>query len=236
MSSKNYLKKLTQISNFPDPKTADEDGILCFGGEFEVDILLDAYFHGIFPWPHEGYPLLWFFPLSRGVLFFKDIHISQSLKKLIKKNLYTFKVNTNFSEVINQCALVPRKDQKGTWITEEMKVAYKELFDMGHILCVECYRTDSKGTEKLVGGLYGVWIAGVFSGESMFGLEDNVSKLCVIEMTKELTNKGLNWMDIQMVTPVLESLGGSYVSRDEYLKMLKNSQKLFFSSLTDLNE
>jgi leucyl/phenylalanyl-tRNA--protein transferase len=220
MNSKNF-----KISNFPDPMTANEDGILCFGGDFETEILLDAYYHGIFPWPHEGYPLLWFFPLERGVLYFKNLHIPQSLNKLIKKDLYTFKLNTNFMEVINQCALVPRKNQKGTWITDEMKTAYKELFDLGHILCVECYRN-----EKLVGGLYGVWLNGVFSGESMFGLEDNVSKLCVIEMTKILSNKGLEWMDIQMVTPVMESLGGKYVSRDEYLKMLKTSHKLFLKA------
>lgn len=220
------FKKLTQISNFPDPMTAPKDGVLCFGGEFEVETLLDAYFHGIFPWPHEGYPLLWFFPFERGVLYFKDLHISQSLKKLIRKDLYSFKVNTQFMEVIDQCAKVPRKNQKGTWITKEMKIAYEELFNMGNILCVECYRKDSYG-EKLVGGLYGVWIAGVFSGESMFGLEDNVSKLCVIEMTKVLGSRGLEWMDIQMVTPVLESLGGKYVSRVEYLKMLKISQKQF---------
>jgi leucyl/phenylalanyl-tRNA--protein transferase len=229
------FKHLSLVSNFPDPMTADEDGILCFGGEFEVEILLDAYFHGIFPWPHEGYPLLWFFPLERGVLFFKDLHISQSLKKLIKKNLYTFKTNTRFMDVIEQCALVPRKNQKGTWITEEMKTSYKELFDLGHILCVECYKKDSLGEEKLVGGLYGVWLAGVFSGESMFGLEDNVSKLCVIEMIKHLGQKGLEWMDIQMVTPVLGSLGGKYLSRSEYLKLLKASHKLFLRA-TDLRE
>jgi len=217
------LKRLSKISNFPDPLSAGKDGVLCFGGDFEPEVLLDAYFHGIFPWPHEGYPLLWFFPYERGVIYFKDLHIPQSLKKLIKKDLYTFKLNTNFLEVIDQCSKVPRKNQKGTWITEEMKEAYKELFDLGYILSVECYRE-----EKLVGGLYGVWVAGVFSGESMFGLEDNVSKLCVLEMMKELKLRGLEWFDIQMVTPVLESLGGKYISREEYLKILKKSHQIFF--------
>lgn len=218
------FKKYSQISNFPDPRAAPEDGVLCFGGEFDTELLMDAYFHGIFPWPHEGYPLLWFSPWERGVLFFEKLHIPQSLKKVIRKNLYTFKINTRFDEVIKQCSLVPRKGQKGTWITPEMIDAYKALFDQGHILCVECYRG-----EELVGGLYGVYIAGVFSGESMFGLESNVSKMCVIEMTKILKSRGLEWMDIQMVTPVLESLGGTYVPRDDYLKMLKTSHKLFIS-------
>ncbi len=210
--------------------TAADDGILCFGGEFEKDLLLDAYIHGIFPWPHEGYPLLWFFPKERGVLDFKDLHIPQSLAKLIKKDLYTFKMNTRFDEVIEQCSLVPRKNQNGTWITDEMQLAYKELYDEGHILCIECYKKNSKDEETLVGGLYGVLVAGVFSGESMFGLESNVSKLCVIEVTKRLQGIGLEWMDIQMVTPVLESLGGKYISREEYKQRLDAVHKIFIKA------
>lgn len=221
------LRKYFQITNFPDVMTAADDGVLCFGGEFETDLLLDAYIHGIFPWPHEGYPLLWFFPKDRGVLDFKDLHIPQSLQKIIRKNNYTFKMNTKFNEVIEHCSKVPRKGQKGTWITDEMKSAYKKLYDQGHILCIECYKSDLKGEEKLIGGLYGVLVAGVFSGESMFGLESNVSKLCVIETIKKLQGIGLEWMDIQMVTPVLESLGGKYISREEYKGRLDKVHKLF---------
>lgn len=224
------LRKYFQVTSFPDPMTASDDGVLCFGGDFETEILLDAYIHGIFPWPHEGYPLLWFFPKERGVLEFKDLHIPQSLAKLMRKRNYTFKMNTRFEDVMDQCAQVPRKGQKGTWITEEMKEAYKELFNLGHILCIECYKKDSKGDETLVGGLYGILVAGVFSGESMFGLESNVSKLCVVEVTQKLQSIGLEWMDIQMVTPVLESLGGKYVSRTEYLDLLKESHKIFIST------
>ena len=110
-----------------------------------------------------------------------------------------------------------------------MKKAYKELYDQGHILCIECYRLNSKGEERLVGGLYGVLVAGVFSGESMFGLESNVSKLCVIEAIKTLHGIGLEWMDIQMVTPVLESLGGKYISREEYKMRLEQVHKVFFA-------
>lgn len=221
------LRKYFQVTSFPDPMTAADDGVLCFGGDFETKILLDAYIHGIFPWPHEGYPLLWFFPKERGVLEFKDLHIPQSLAKLMRKKNYTFKMNTRFKDVMDHCAKVPRKGQKGTWITDEMKEAYKELFNLGHILCIECYKKDSKGHEILVGGLYGILVAGVFSGESMFGLESNVSKLCVVEATRELQSIGLEWMDIQMVTPVLESLGGKYISRTEYLDMLNESHKIF---------
>src|SRR5690606_40930983 len=117
----NDLRKYFKTTSFPDPLSAPEDGVVCFGGDFETDLLLDAYIHGIFPWPHEGYPLLWFSPWERGVLDFQDIHIPQSLKKLIKKNLYEFKINSRFSEVIDYCSQVTRKGQAGTWINAEMK-------------------------------------------------------------------------------------------------------------------
>jgi leucyl/phenylalanyl-tRNA--protein transferase len=224
--NKKDLAKFFKISQFPPVTQAQDDGLLCFGGELEPEVLMDAYIHGVFPWPHEGYPLLWFFPFERGILEFSDLHVGKSLQKLARKNLYEFKLNTSFEKVIETCAKVPRKDQKGTWITPEMLNAYTKMFELGFILCVECYRKD---TGSLVGGLYGVFIAGVFSGESMFGLEDNVSKLCVLEMARILKEKGLKWMDIQMVTPVMETLGGKYISRDEYLQKLKMSHKMYFT-------
>lgn len=218
------LRPFLTRSHFPDPTTASEDGLLCFGGELQTEVLLDAYFHGIFPWPHEGYPMLWFCPLERGILVFKDLHIPKSMQKLIRKNIYTFRFNTNFEKVLEQCALVPRKGQKGTWITDEIKKAYLQLFKEGFAISIECYRENT-----LVGGLYGVLVAGVFSGESMYGLEDNVSKLCVIEMVKYLERLGHEWMDIQMVTPVMELLGGQYLSRVEYLYRLKQTHGIYFS-------
>jgi leucyl/phenylalanyl-tRNA--protein transferase len=217
------LYELLKISQFPPVMQAAEDGLLCFGGELAPEVLMDAYIHGIFPWPHEGYPMLWFFPLERGVLEFSELHVSKSLEKLKRKNLYEFKVNTSFDQVIEHCSRVPRKEQKGTWITPEIFSAYKKMFELGFILSVECFRDG-----KLVGGLYGVFIAGVFSGESMFGLEDNVSKLCVFEIVRVLKEKGLQWMDIQMVTPVMEGLGGKYVSRENYLERLERSHKIYF--------
>lgn len=220
-----YIKTLSKKSQFPSPSQSDPDGLLCFGGELFPEILLDAYFHGIFPWPHEGLPLLWFSPKERGVIFFEDLHISKSLAKFQKKSHYTFTINQAFKEVVAGCSTVPRKGQKGTWITDEMKEAYLELFSLGYCLSVECWKND-----KLVGGLYGVDVCGVFSGESMFGLEDNVSKLCFIEMVQYLKSKQRLWMDIQMVTPVTESLGGKYVSQDDYLKLLDQSHKLYLGS------
>jgi len=218
------LMRFLKLSQFPPVEKADQDGLLCFGGELEPKIMIDAYIHGIFPWPHEGYPLLWFFPYERGVLDFKDLHVSKTLQKLIRKDLYEFRFNTCFDQVIEHCSRVPRKGQKGTWITPKMKSAYLKLFEMNLVLSVECFRKDSG---KLVGGLYGVLLANVMSGESMFGLEDNVSKLCVIETVRLLKERGLDWMDIQMVTPVMESLGGKLVSRSEYIERLKRAHKTY---------
>lgn len=219
------LKRFLRKSQFPNVMSANQDGVLCFGGELSTNLLIDAYLHGIFPWPHEGYPLLWFFPYERGVLDFSELHVPRSLQKLQKKNLYDFRVNTSFEKVIEQCSRVPRKGQKGTWITPEMKKAYLKMYSLGYVLSVECFFD-----QKLVGGLYGIFIAGVFGGESMFGHEDNVSKLCVLETIRILKEKGLSWMDIQMVTPVMESLGGKYISRDKYIERLTMSQKEFFNN------
>lgn len=222
------LRKLLTLSQFPDASSATEDGVLCFGGELTTEILIDAYFHGIFPWPHEGYPLLWFFPYERGVLDFSELHIPKSLQKLNRKNVYSFRMNTNFEKVIEGCAKASRKGQKGTWITNEMKNAYIALNKEGFAICVECYHE-----KELVGGLYGVLVAGVFSGESMFGLRDNVSKLCLIEIIKYLKGLGHEWMDIQMVTPVLQLMGGKYVSRQEYLEKLNQAHKKYFLNQKD---
>lgn len=220
----NYLKTLTQKSNFPSPTQANSDGLLCFGGELYPEILLDAYFHGIFPWPHEDLPLLWFSPLQRGVLFFCNIHISKSLKKKIRNHNYQFTVNKAFREVLIGCAKQQRKGQKGTWITTEIQEAYVELFNLGYGLSVECWNNES-----LVGGLYGIDVCGVFSGESMFGMEADVSKLCLLKCVEYLKNNNREWMDIQMLTSVTESLGGTYISQEEFLIMIEKQHKIYFS-------
>ena len=101
----NKLIQTSSRSNFPDPLTADEAGIVAAGGELSLDLLVDAYYHGIFPWPHEGYPLLWFFPFERGVLEFKDLHISQSLKKYMRKNNFGLRSRLVFSNMYNTTIL-----------------------------------------------------------------------------------------------------------------------------------
>lgn len=212
-------------SYFPDPRNTDETGIVAAGGELSLEMLWDAYYHGIFPWPHEGFPLLWFSPEERGILEFKDLHVPQSLKKFRKKSKYLFTHNEAFEDVIGFCAFVPRKGQKGTWITTPIKKAYYKFHKAGYAHSFECWDGDN-----LIGGLYGVLVDGVFSGESMFGLKPNVSKLCLIQVVDYLKKMGLEWMDIQMVTPVTKLLGGKYIKRNDFLKKIKKSHKLFLGT------
>lgn len=211
-------------SHFPDPSNTDETGIVAAGGELTSEMLWDAYYHGIFPWPHEGFPLLWFSPPERGILEFKELHIPQSLKKFQKKTKYMFTHNEAFEDVIGFCAFVPRKGQKGTWITTAIKKAYYKFHNAGFAHSFEVWEG-----ENLIGGLYGVLIDGVFSGESMFGLKPNVSKLCLVYVVEYFKKMGLEWIDIQMVTPVTELLGGKYIPRKEFLKKLRKSHEIWRS-------
>ncbi len=205
---------------FPDPREATEDGLLCIGGALDVPTLLQAYSKGIFPWPQEGYPLLWFSPPQRGILDFSEIHLSRTFLRDVKKCDLQFTFNKSFAKVIRACSQIPRSHETGTWILPEMVNAYIAFHKAGHAHSIEAWRDG-----ELVGGLYGVYVAGVFSGESMFYTESNSSKLCLYKMILHLKNKGLQWLDTQMVTPLVEKLGGKYISRDEFLDRLKLAQK-----------
>jgi leucyl/phenylalanyl-tRNA---protein transferase len=207
---------------FPDPRNANEDGIVCIGGPLAVPVLVTAYYNGIFPWPHQGLPLLWFSPPERGVLEFNNLHVGRTLKRSMKKYSLSFTLNKAFKKVMDECAKAPRRGQLGTWITPEMKRAYSEMQEQGFALSLEAWDEN-----KLVGGIYGVFVAGVFSAESMFGLKSDISKICVVEMVNYLRRLNLTWMDIQMVTSVSGSLGGTEISRDDFLLRLEASHKLF---------
>lgn len=208
-----------QSIQFPDPANLpeDSDGLVYIGGNLNVDTLIKAYSAGIFPWPlEEKYPLFWFCPEPRGIIDFSDLHIPKSLEKLRKKKPYRFTFNQAFTRVMEECVKQKRPGQDGTWIIPQMIPAYIRLHEQGYAHSIECW----KG-RKLVGGLYGVGIRGVFSGESMFHLEPNTSKLCFVEMVMRLKQIGLSWMDIQMLTPVTELLGGRYISRRDFLRRLQ---------------
>ncbi len=207
------------VLKFPPVHTADENGLLALGGDLEVSTLVLAYRSGIFPWPisHE-FPLAWFSPDPRGVLDFSDLTINKRLMRYLKNSSLTFKANHDFATVIDHCGEVPRSDQSGTWITDEVKKSYQDLFDEGLAYCLEAY---DQG--QIVGGIYGVCIDGIITGESMFHLVPNASKLCLIALMALLKRSGITWLDTQMVTPVVKSLGGKEIPRNDFLDRIKNA-------------
>jgi leucyl/phenylalanyl-tRNA--protein transferase len=207
------------IVAFPPVEEADEHGLLALGGDLEIESLLLAYTKGIFPWPiNDEYPLAWFSPDPRGILAFDKLHLSKSFRKFLKKNPYQVRFNTNFEAVIMNCAKVKRSDQSSTWISGEIINAYIELFKHGFAYSCETYLGD-----RLVGGVYGVCINHFYSGESMFHFEDNASKVALVSLMYMLKQRDIKWLDTQMVTPVVQSLGGAEIPREVYLKMLKVS-------------
>ena len=206
---------------FSDPEQAPDDGLVAMGDEMSVDILLEAYSFGIFPWPHDEAPVLWFSPNPRGVLDFDAFRISRSFQKFLRQTDFKITFNKNFPEVINACCHQRRPGQSGSWITSHLLKHYLEFHKAGYAHSVECWSSEG----ELVGGLYGVYVAGVFSGESMFFKRSNASKLCLYRLIEFLKEQGLSWMDIQMVTDNLEQLGGKYVSRKEFLKRLEAAKE-----------
>ncbi len=206
---------MSVLNDFPNPRTAEiEDDIIAIGGHLDAENLKKSYAMGIFPWPHEGYPLLWFCPDKRGVLDFKDLHIPRSLEKWIKKNQSEIEITINkkFNDVMKECQKQKRKGQKGSWINKEMITAYSELQKKGGALSLECWIGD-----ELISGIYGVMSKKYFSCESMFFKKPNASKYAFIQLVEYLKKQNMNWMDLQMVTDVSESFGAKYISRKKFL-------------------
>ena len=219
-----FMLKLHQLDEqlyFPAAEAAlsEPNGLLAFGGDLSVERLLLAYQNGIFPWFSEGEPILWWSPDPRGVMPLDAFHCSQSLKKLIRKQRFHVSINTQFEAVIERCANIPRADN-GTWITEKMIDAYKQLHRSGHAHSLEVW--DGK---TLVGGLYGVAVGGVFCGESMFSDVSNASKVAYWYLVDLLKKSGAQFIDCQMQNPHLESLGCVEVTRGVFTKMLKSAVK-----------
>jgi len=210
---------MSAINDFPDPRTADIiDDVIAVGGDIDGLNLKESYRLGIFPWPHEGYPLLWFCPDERGVLFFDELHISKSLKKWIKQNENKINVTVNqaFESVISECQKQQRPGQKGSWITGDIIRAYTDLFQMGGVISVECWQNN-----ELISGIYGVLSENYFSCESMFFKKSNASKYAFVKLVNYLKHQyQMSWMDLQMVTDVSESFGGRYILREEFIELI----------------
>ena len=201
---------------FPPVEMASEEGILAFGGDLRPERLMLAYQNGIFPWYNEGEPIIWYSPKERMVLFPHELRISKSMRQLIRNNTFRITTNTAFEQVISQCQNSPRKDQLGTWITDDMKQAYLKLHKLGFAKSVEVWQDD-----ELVGGLYGIDLGHVFCGESMFSKESNTSKLAFIHLVQELQKKDYKLIDCQVYNEHLESLGAREISREEFMGFLR---------------
>lgn len=207
-------------SRFPDPRTATSEGLVALGGTPDPDTLLDAYRHGIFPWPFgERYVVPWVCPPVRAVLEFKDVHVPRSLERERRRSSLHFTIDRAFETVIKECARAPRAEGAGTWITREMIRGYTALHLRGHAHSVEAWEG-----ERLVGGLYGVDAGGAFAGESMFYLRPNASKLALLYLIERMKGRGLDWIDVQMMSPHLAALGAKEISRDEFLKKLAGAR------------
>lgn len=213
------------VLRFPDPRNTGPEGLLALGGDLSPETLLLAYRQGIFPWPIEGAPALtWFCPIERGVIDFAELHIPRSLKLFRKKDSYRFSFDQAFPRVIDACQAAFRPGQPGTWITPEMREAYVEFHREGHAHSVEAWDSISG---ELVGGLYGVYFKGAFAGESMFHMAPNASKLAILHLVERLQSHGIEWMDIQVMTPHMEGLGAKLISRDDFLDRLKRQHARF---------
>lgn len=199
---------------FPNPTLAREDGLLAVGGDLSVDRLLLAYTHGIFPWYSPEEEILWWCPKERFVIFPSEIHVSRSMKKYMKKHELKIIVNRDFADTMHRCR-TKREFKEGTWISDEMEEAYHRLYKAGYALSVEVTEDG-----ELAGGLYGVVIGKCFFGESMFSEKENGSKLALIAFAQILEQKRFLFIDCQFHTEHLESMGGRYISWEEYDNML----------------
>lgn len=218
-SNKLYWVKQNLLANgFPDVEQAlrDPDGLLAIGGDLSEERLLDAYQHGIFPWYNEGQPILWWSPDPRCVLDPKEVKVSRSLSKCLRKNQFKVTFNSVFSDVLDGCAAA-RKEINDTWITQDIKLAYLNLFKLGYAHSVECWQDD-----KLVGGLYGLALGKVFFGESMFSRVSNASKVALVELARHLEIMNFRIIDCQVHSSHLQSLGAKPMQRGLFIKILDN--------------
>jgi leucyl/phenylalanyl-tRNA--protein transferase len=206
---------LTNKIWFPPVEQASPDGVLALGGDLSVQRLELAYRSGIFPWFSEGDPIVWYSPDPRMVLFPEQLKVSKSMRQIIRKGEFTITFNQNFKEVITNCKSADRKDEAGTWITDEMQEAYIKLHQLGIAKSVEVWRHSA-----LVGGLYGIDLGTVFCGESMFSKMSNTSKLAFIYLVDKLKKEQYKLLDCQMYTEHLASLGAIEISRNEFLKYI----------------
>lgn len=207
------IPKLTYHLSFPDPATATFEGIVAYGGDLSPSRLMMAYRNGIFPWYNTGDPILWWSPNPRLILELDDFKLRKSLRKKIPQ--FDIRFDSAFSQVVRECAHIPRGQQHGSWIVPEMIEAYEVLNALGYAHSVEAYQDG-----VLVGGLYGVSVGKVFCGESMFAKVSDASKAAFAVLVEKLKEWGYDFVDCQVPTQHLKSLGAIEVPREFFLERL----------------
>ena len=203
---------------FPNPVEADPEGhgLICVGADLTPSTLFEAYTHGLFPWFNEDEPICWWSPEPRCIIEPQAYHPSKSLLRTMKKQDYRITINQAFDRVMRCCSL-PRNYTNETWISEDIIQGYCDLFDAGYAYSIEVWNG-----QILIGGLYGVTIGKGCFGESMFSTETDVSKMAFYTLMLIGQENQLPWIDCQLVNDHLLSLGASTISRQQYLKSLKN--------------
>jgi len=211
-----WIDPYDESGGFPNVSLAmkEPNGLLAVGGNLSPKRLIDAYHKGIFPWYTDGQPILWWSPNPRAVLFPDKLNISRSVLKTIRKNHYRITLDTAFNQVITQCAQ-PRADGNGTWLTQQMILAYSTLNELGYAHSAECWLG-----EELVGGLYGVAIGRVFFGESMYSHCSDASKIAFIHLACQLKEWGYTVIDCQVHSNYLKSLGSIEIPRSDYINLI----------------
>jgi leucyl/phenylalanyl-tRNA---protein transferase len=207
--------KLTTRFRFPHANSSDEDGFLAVGGDLKPGTLLLAYGNGIFPW--TTHPITWWSPDPRAIIPIGGLHVSRSLRKVIRSSLFSISFDRDFRRVMEGCA-APHPHRAETWISRQFITAYTRLHELGHAHSVEVWRE-----ERLVGGLYGVSMGGFFAGESMYSEEKNASKVALFAMEKKLKDCRFTLFDVQMMTAHLRTMGAVEIPRAEYLERLREA-------------
>jgi leucyl/phenylalanyl-tRNA--protein transferase len=209
---------LNEELSFPPVTMADETGLLAIGGDLSVERLLLAYKNGIFPWYGDDEPICWWSPDPRFVLFPDTLKVSKSMQKILRERTFRFTTNQAFEAVIDQCSKVPRKDQPGTWINDNIIKAYMRLHQLGFAHSAEAWIG-----KELVGGLYGIRLGNIFFGESMFSTKSNASKFAFINFVKQLQKENVALIDCQVYTKHLESIGAQMIERDKFIAIIEKN-------------
>jgi len=212
--------RLSSNLTFPPPHLAIAEGLLAVGGDLSVERLVLAYSQGIFPWYAEDDPILWWSPDPRLVLYPAELHVSRSLRKVLRQQTFVVTLDQAFRRVIRACAGNRGPDHPGTWIVPEMMAAYEALHAAGLAHSVEAWQGD-----MLAGGLYGVSLGGVFFGESMFTRVSNASKVALVRLVAGLRRAGFRLIDCQVTTAHLMRLGAREISRTRFMNELQRGLK-----------